>query len=86
MSDAPQPPTRLERLVDVLAKGVIGLWVGGLALVLVNSFALHQHWLSIVGVAALQTGLLFVFIIVASVMSSGARRKNRRSKGSGDSA
>jgi hypothetical protein len=35
----------------------------------------HRHPLSVIGVAALQTGLLFVIIIVVSVMASGARKK-----------
>jgi hypothetical protein len=80
MSDVVAPPTRLERVVDVLAKLTGVLWVLGVVLLIVNSAAVHQHTLYVVALDAIRTGFILAFVIVVSVLGSVAIRRARAKK------
>lgn len=72
-------PTRLDQLVGVLAKAVVGLWVGGFALLLVNSFVIEKHKLYLIALGAIRSGFLLALIILVAILGSVIARKVRKS-------
>jgi hypothetical protein len=83
MTEAAPEPTRLERVVGVLAKVTIALWAGGFVVLLVNSLLIHQHDLYLVALGAIRSGFVVALVIVLSIIGSVILRKIR---GSGEKA
>jgi hypothetical protein len=77
MSDPAPPPTRLEKVVDVLAKLTGALWLVGFVLLLVNSTLLHKHDLYVTALVLIRAGFGVALIIVVSVLGTQAVRKAR---------
>lgn len=74
-------PTRLERVVGVLARAVISLWVGGFATLVANTFTLDNDTIYVWGVGALRAGLAVALVIVVAVIGSVIAKKVRGNAG-----
>lgn len=74
----PARQTRLEKIVGLLARAVAALWVGGVVLLVVNSFTFEKHKLYLVAVGAIRSGFLVAVVILVTVIGSVAAKRFRK--------
>ena len=75
-------PTLVDKIVGLLAKTIVSLWIGGFVLLLANSFVFDQHKLYLVALGAIRSGFLLALIVLLTIIGSVVAKKVRgRSSG-----
>lgn len=70
MNQPTAPPTRLEKVVDVLAKLVIALWAGGFVVLVANELAIDADTASVIGVRMLLAGMVVAIVTVVAILGT----------------
>lgn len=71
-------PSRLDAIVGILAKAVAALWVGGVVLLLANSFIFDQNRLYLIALGAIRSGFLVALIILITIIGSVIAKRVRK--------
>lgn len=78
MEEMESSPTTLDKVVGVLARVIVSLWVGGFVLLLANSFVFDQHRLYLVALGAIRSGFLLALVVLVAILGSVIARRLRK--------